>query len=117
MHGDLVLVENEGCQSTDFPDSVAGNIAFIKRGVCPFGTKSENAGRKGAVAAIVYNSEKDPVAGTLGTPSPYHVATFGLSGEEAEPVVERLQKKQKTDAIAYIDAEVSEIQTVNSTLR
>ncbi|KAF1913383.1 aminopeptidase-like protein Y [Ampelomyces quisqualis] len=113
VHGDLVLVENEGCQSTDFPDSVAGNIAFIKRGVCPFGTKSENAGRKGAVAAIVYNYEKDSVAGTLGTPSPYHVATFGLSGEEAGPVIEKLEKKKRFDSIAYIDAEVSQINTVN----
>jgi aminopeptidase Y len=81
VHGNLILVDNEGCQSTDFPDSVAGNIAFIKRGICPFGTKSENAGRKGAIAAIVYNYEKDPVSGTLGSPSPYHVATFGLSGD------------------------------------
>ena len=83
VHGDLVFVENEGCQESDFPDSVAGNIAFVKRGVCPFGTKSEHAGRKGAVAAIVYNYEKDAVSGTLGTPSPDHIATFGLSGEEA----------------------------------
>jgi aminopeptidase Y len=113
VHGDIILVDNEGCQSTDFPDSVAGNIAFVKRGVCPFGTKSENAGRKGAVAAIVYNSEKDAVAGTLGTPSPYHVATFGLSGEEAEPVIEKLKKDKKVDAIAYIDAEVSQILTKN----
>jgi aminopeptidase Y len=94
VHGNLILVDNEGCQSTDFPDSVAGNIAFIKRGICPFGTKSENAGRKGAIAAIVYNYEKDPVSGTLGSPSPYHVATFGLSGEEADPVIEKLRNKK-----------------------
>jgi aminopeptidase Y len=113
VHGDLVLVENEGCQSTDFPDAVSGNIAFIKRGTCPFGTKSENAGRAGAVAAIVYNSEKDGVQGTLGTPSKYHVATFGLSGEEAAPVLEKLSKKKRVDAIAYIDAIVEEIETNN----
>jgi len=113
VHGDLILVENDGCQSTDFPDSVAGNIAFIKRGVCPFGTKSENAGRKGAVAAVVYNTGNDSVSGTLGTPSPYHVATFGLSGEEAAPVLEKLNKKKNVDAIAYIDAVVDQINTVN----
>jgi aminopeptidase Y len=113
VHGDLVLVANEGCQSTDFPDTVSGNIALIKRGVCPFGTKSENAGRKGAIAAIVYNNEKDFVSGTLGTPSPNHVATFGLSGEEAAPVVAKLEKKEAVDAIAYIDAEVNQILTFN----
>ncbi|KAH7071012.1 aminopeptidase Y precursor [Paraphoma chrysanthemicola] len=113
VHGDLVLVSNEGCQSTDFPSSVAGKIAFIKRGVCPFGTKSENAGRAGAIAAVVYNNEKDAVAGTLGNPSPYHVATFGLSGEEAAPVIEKLKEEKRVDAIAYIDAEVSQILTNN----
>jgi len=113
VHGDLVLVANEGCQESDFPDSVVGNIAFIKRGVCPFGTKSENAGRKGAVAAIVYNYETDPVSGTLGTPSPDHIATFGLSGEDAAPVLNKLEKGKHVDSIAYIDAEVNQILTVN----
>ncbi|KAF2262228.1 aminopeptidase-like protein Y [Lojkania enalia] len=113
VHGKLVLVENEGCQSTDFPEEVAGSVAFIKRGTCPFGTKSENAGRAGAIAAIVYNYEKDPVQGTLGTPSPYHVASFGLSGEEAEPIIKRLKQGKYVDAIAYIDAEVKSILTVN----
>jgi len=113
VHGDLVFVENDGCQASDYPDSVAGNIAFIKRGVCPFGTKSEHAGRKGASAAIVYNYEKDSVSGTLGTPSPDHVATFGLSGEEAEPILKKLEKGKRVDAIAYIDAEVNTILTVN----
>ena len=113
VHGTVVYVENEGCQSTDFPADVAGNIAFIKRGVCPFGTKSENAGRAGALAAVVYNYEKDVVHGTLGTPSPYHIATFGLSGEEAEPILEKLKKGKYVDAIAYIDAEVLQILTDN----
>lgn len=113
VHGDLVEVANEGCQESDYPDSVAGNIAFIKRGVCPFGTKSEHAGRKGAVAAVVYNYEKDAVSGTLGTPSPDHVATFGLSGEEAEPILKKIKQGEQVDSIAYIDAEVNQILTVN----
>lgn len=113
VHGDLVLVSNEGCQESDFPDEVAGNIAFIKRGTCAFGIKSENAGKKGAVAAVVYNYEKDAVGGTLGTPSPNHIATFGLSGEEAEPVLKKLEKGKRVDSIAYIDSEVNQILTVN----
>ncbi|KAF2636936.1 aminopeptidase-like protein Y [Massarina eburnea CBS 473.64] len=113
VHGDLVLVSNEGCQPSDVPDSVKGNIALIKRGTCPFGTKSENAGLKGAVAAIVYNPEKDSVQGTLGTPSPNHIATFGISGEEAEPIIKKLENKERVDSIAYIDAEVNQILTTN----
>ncbi|KAF2243074.1 aminopeptidase-like protein Y [Trematosphaeria pertusa] len=113
VYGALVLVENEGCQPSDFPDTVGGNIAFIKRGTCPFGTKSENAGLKGAAAAVVYNYDKDPVAGTLGTPSPNHVATFGLSGAEAAPIIKKLEKNEYVDAIAYMDAEVNQILTAN----
>jgi aminopeptidase Y len=113
VFGKLVYVENDGCDESDFPDSVAGSIAFIKRGVCPFGTKSENAGRKGALAAIVYNYEKDGVQGTLGTPSPFHVATFGLSGEEAAPILKKFEKKEPVDGIAYIDSDVKQIITNN----
>ncbi|KAF2196091.1 aminopeptidase Y precursor [Delitschia confertaspora ATCC 74209] len=113
VHGKLVLVKNEGCVSTDYPAEVTGNIAFIQRGTCPFGTKSELAGRAGALAAVVYNYEKGGVQGTLGTPSEYHVATFGLSGEEAEPIIKKLENKEYVDSIAYIDAEVKSILTVN----
>jgi aminopeptidase Y len=113
VFGNLVYVENVGCEESDFPDSVNGSIAFIKRGVCPFGTKSENAGRKGALAAIVYNYESDGVQGTLGTPSPFHVATFGLSGDEAAPILKKFEKKEPVDGIAYIDSEVTQIITTN----
>jgi aminopeptidase Y len=113
VHGDVVLVENEGCDSSDYPAGLAGNIALILRGTCPFGTKSELAGQAGAVAAIVYNYEKSGVQGTLGNPTPDHVATFGLSGEEAEPIVKKLKNNETVDAIAYIDSVVESILTVN----
>lgn len=113
VYGDMILVKNSGCEVSDFPAEVAGNIAFIKRGTCAFGTKSENAGRKGAVAAVVYNSEDGPLHGTLGTPSSYHVATFGLSDSDAAPVIAKLQKHERVDAIAYIDAEVKTTYTDN----
>lgn len=113
VHGDLVLVANEGCKASDYPDSVKGNVAFIRRGECPFGTKSELAGKAGAIAAIVYNYDEDEVHGTLGTPSPDHIATLGLSGQQAKPVIEKLKKGTSLDAIAYVDAEVNIINTMN----
>jgi aminopeptidase Y len=113
VHGDLVLVGNEGCSASDFPKTVAGNIAFIRRGVCSFGTKSELAGKAGAVAAVVYNNEKDSIHATLGTPSPHHIATFGLSGEDATRFIEKLKSGEKVGSIAYIDAEVNTIVTEN----
>jgi aminopeptidase Y len=113
VDGNLVLVANEGCHAADYPSTVKGNIALIKRGTCPFGTKSAHAGKAGAVAAVVFNYEDGPVAGTLGTPSPDHVATFGLSGVAAAPFVAKLKAGKTLTASAYMDAEVDTIVTTN----
>jgi aminopeptidase Y len=113
VHGNLTLVSNDGCDAGDYPALVSGNIAFIKRGTCPFGTKSELAGKAGAVAAVVYNYEDGPVAGTLGEPSRHHVATFGLPGEDARPFVQRLQAGETIPSIAYVDSVVDQIVTRN----
>ncbi|KAL2760355.1 hypothetical protein ACRALDRAFT_1026055 [Sodiomyces alcalophilus JCM 7366] len=113
VYGDLVLVDNDGCDLSDYPSAVSGNIAFIRRGTCPFGTKSENAGKKGAIAAVIYNYDSETVHGTLGTPTPDHVATFGLGGDDAQPHLDKLRHGEAVDAIAYIDAVVETIETTN----
>ncbi|POR32457.1 Peptide hydrolase [Tolypocladium paradoxum] len=113
VHGDLVLVHGLGCKPSDFPDTATGNILLIRRGECPFGQKSELAGQAGAVAAVVVNSEKGEIHGTLGTPSPNHVATFGLSGEAGEKFIKQLENGEELDAIAYMDADVNIIKTTN----
>lgn len=113
VHGDVVLVSHSGCEASDFPKDVKGAIAMVERGTCPFGTKSENAGRAGAIAVIIYNNEEGGVHGTLGQPSPYHVASFGISKAEAEPFLKKLKKGEALDAIAYMDAEVKTTITDN----
>ncbi|KAL3492221.1 hypothetical protein BJX62DRAFT_236450 [Aspergillus germanicus] len=113
VYGQLTLVANQGCDEADYPSGLAGAIALIERGTCPFGTKSELAGRAGAVAAVVYNNEQGEVSGTLGTPSPNHVATFGISDADAAPFVKQLKEGKKVDSIAYIDATVDTIHTTN----
>ncbi|MCS6817029.1 MAG: S8 family serine peptidase [Blastocatellia bacterium] len=37
--------------------SLAGAIALIQRGQCPFATKNQNAAMAGAIAVLIYNSE------------------------------------------------------------
>lgn len=113
VYGDLVLVANEGCDASDYPAEVTGNVAFVLRGTCSFGAKSELAGKAGAVAAIVYNYDSGDLSGTLESPTPDHVATFGLSGKDAGPIIEKLKAGKVVDSIAYIDAEVKQIQTTN----
>ena len=112
VHGDLVHIANSGCEPSDYPN-LAGKIAFVSRGICPFGTKSELAGKAGAVATVVYNNEKGSLGGTLGTPSPDHVATFGISDSDAAPYLRRLEHKEPVDAIAYMDSVVNRITTTN----
>lgn len=113
VHGDLVLVSGDGCSSTNYPASVKGNIAFIRRGTCPFGDKSALAGKAGATAAVIYNSEKGSLHGTMGTPEDDHVATFGIDLYEAEPILKKLESGEAVDAIAYIDGIVSKVITNN----
>jgi aminopeptidase Y len=113
VHGDLVLVKNDGCNASDFPENVKGNIAFIRRGTCPFGDKSIGAGKAGAKAAVIYNTDPEELHGTLGEPTVYHVATFSINGVEGKAIAGKLADGQSVDAIAYIDAEVKQVQTVN----
>ncbi|CAK7210992.1 Aminopeptidase Y [Sporothrix curviconia] len=109
----LALVANDGCDASDYPADVKGAIALIQRGTCPFGQKSELAGKAGAVSAVVYNTENGPLSGTLGTPTPDQIATFGLSGKEGKPLAAALKKGATLDGIAYIDSEVRTIITKN----
>lgn len=113
VDGRLVLVANDGCQASDYPPDLAGNIAMIKRGTCPFGTKSALAGRAGAVAAIVVHRGDGAISGTLGEPSPDHVATFSLPAKVAHPFVERVRAGEAVAATAYVNSAVGRITTDN----
>jgi Zn-dependent M28 family amino/carboxypeptidase len=61
-----------GCEASDFPATVSGNVALMQRGTCAFGVKVANAQDAGAAAAIVFNrgtgADTGAIAGTLGTP-------------------------------------------------
>lgn len=100
VHGDLILVDDEGCSAKNYPDSVKGNIAFIRRGSCPFGEKSLLAGRAGATAAVIYNNENGSLHGTMGTPEEDHIATFGIDLSDAEPILKKLKAGKTVDGIA-----------------
>ena len=113
VYGQVILVANSGCSASDYPDAVKGNIAFVERGKCGFGDKSTHAGRAGATAAVIYNNENGTLHGTMGTPNDDQIATFGISLEEAQSSLKKLKSGKKIDAIAYIDAEVKTIHTLN----
>jgi serine protease len=49
----------------DFPASVAGKIALIKRGDITFHDKAKNAKAAGAVAVVIFNKDTSPITWTL----------------------------------------------------
>lgn len=115
VHGQLVLVKNFGCDASDFPANLtAGNIALIERGECAFGNKLINAGKAGAVGAIIFDKDA-PLHGTLGTPTGDEVATVSVSKKDAKHWIEVLTKKpaHKFETTLYVDAYVKEIKTIN----
>jgi minor extracellular serine protease Vpr len=65
----------DGCVNAPAPGSLAGKIAFIRRGsppagpTCGFYNKAINAQRAGAIAVVLYNNVAAPVSPTV-TPSP-----------------------------------------------
>lgn len=113
VYGDIVLVDNVGCNDADYSDRVKGNIALVKRGECPFGRKSENAGRAGAKAVLIYNTDDDDLNGSLEDPKPDHVAAFGITRKDGEAIIKQLQAGGTVDAIAYIDAVIDTTWTKN----
>ena len=54
-----------GKAATDFPASVSGNIALIKRGDVTFAAKVKNAQAAGATGVIIYNRDDSDLSFTL----------------------------------------------------
>ncbi|MGZ5492663.1 MAG: S8 family serine peptidase [Thermoanaerobaculia bacterium] len=59
-----------------FPSSVAGKIALIKRGELEFNAKTRNAVNAGAIAVIIYNNNTSALTWTLASDSDPGAATF-----------------------------------------
>ena len=63
---EIEVVSNLGCVASDYPSSVSGRIALVKRGECTFAEKSILAAAADAAAVIVYNNAEGSLSGTLG---------------------------------------------------
>ncbi len=114
VHGSLVVAANFGCGLDDYPDTVGGNIVLVKRGVCLFGDKSNNAGKAGAVGVIVYDPENDgDLHATLGEIRGNEVATLSILRADADLVLHQLHKNPKLEITLYVDLFVKNITTLN----
>ena len=103
----FVVVNEVGCNATDFPAEVEGNIALISRGTCEFGLKSALAGAAGAAGAVIYNNAPGPVGGgTLGQPprpeGPY-VPTAGIAQENGTAIIDLLTAGSEVIGLLEVD--------------
>ena len=94
---------------------MAGNIALLQRGTCPFGQKVANAEAAGAIGAIVMNQgnttgtdRQDLFFGTLGTPVgipavavsyPQGVAFAGTPGLNVTITTETIAEVRDTENV------------------
>ncbi|KAL0258706.1 hypothetical protein SLS55_006208 [Diplodia seriata] len=111
----LVAVSNFGCDQSDYPSEVSGNVALISRGTCEFGLKSVYAGLAGATAAVIYNNVEGTLSGTLGTPrdeGPY-VPTVGISNELGLELVDEIAGGASPVADVYVSTVISNATTYN----
>jgi hypothetical protein len=56
---------SSGCTAGDFTGFVAGRVALIQRGTCPFGVKVQNAQAAGASGVIIFNEGNPGRTGVL----------------------------------------------------
>jgi aminopeptidase Y len=113
VSGRLVQIANVGCDQTDYPKNITGSIALIKRGTCPFSDKSALAGKAGAIAAVVYNNVEGELGGTLGTPLPEHVPTFGISSMDGAAFINDMSSGKQVASSAYMNSTVDATKTTN----
>ncbi|HEY9379476.1 MAG TPA: M20/M25/M40 family metallo-hydrolase [Jiangellaceae bacterium] len=83
--GEEASTSNSGCETEDFADFVAGNIALVQRGTCDFSVKAANAFDAGAVGVIIFNEGQEgrtePLAATLGDTFSDPLPVIGTSFE------------------------------------
>lgn len=63
--GPTASTSNSGCETEDFADFTAGNIALVQRGTCDFSVKAANAFDAGAVGVIIFNEGQEGRTDTL----------------------------------------------------
>jgi len=113
----LVPVSNLGCNATDYPATLSGNIALISRGSCDFGLKSALAGAAGAVGALIYNNVAGPpLQGTLGTPprpEGDYVASISISQELGTGYLSAITGGANVSATIDVLTDIRNISTSN----
>lgn len=122
--GELVSIPNLGCEEADFETVTPPppfkkqkkRIALIERGQCPFGVKSDLAGKFGYHAVVIFDNEpkaKGGLQGTLGNPTNNTVSTIGVTYETGKTLIKNILLKKNYSLRFGMDSFVKDIWTKN----
>ena len=119
--GKLVEIPNLGCEEKDYASVVPPRhnekqIALIERGKCPFGDKSNLAGKFGFTAVVIYDNEpksKEGLHGTLGEPTKHTVATVGVPYKVGKKLIANIALNIDYSLYFAMDSYVEFIKTKN----
>lgn len=125
--GQVIEIPNLGCKEADFdavapPSGVMSDgsekkrIALIERGHCPFGNKSNLAGKYGYHAVIIYDNEPESVGGlhgTLGEPTNETVSTVGVTFDVGMQLIDSISLDEDYSVYFAMDSYVKNITTKN----
>lgn len=101
--GNIVKVNNVGCDAADYPAGVANNVALISRGTCTFAIKAAAAKTAGAAAAIIYNNlPLQALAGTLGGDGDY-APVVGVTQEVGNDILAKIGNSTAVPANVFIE--------------
>ena len=78
LSGRPMTVAGLGCAATDYPPTVGGSIAVINRGSCTFTRKVAAAGKAGARAVIIVDTEPGPAQGMTIDPGDATLPTIAV---------------------------------------
>lgn len=98
----LISVANIGCDLADYPTSVTGNIAYIKRGTCSFAEKAANAKTAGASGVIIYNHLNESLSGTLGEPGDW-LPTVSVEYAPGQAILAQIASSNTTTADLFLE--------------
>lgn len=98
----------DGCSAFANAAEIAGNLALVDRGTCPFTTKAANAQAAGATALIVVDNRRDTctppslsAAGTTG--DAIRIPVISLAPKDADALRAQLADHAHVTAMLHVD--------------
>lgn len=110
-----LLASTSGCEREDFAGFAPGHIALVRRGTCPFQTKTELAQAAGAAGLIIMNQGTGDQTGTFGgrLSTQAAIPVLGVTTEVGRKLAEVAQDPSRNRVRLKLDVETGTRSTRN----